>query len=89
MGYLRKMRSNQQSEPPHIFVHMNPFSRNPGSAPEQVLLHSVKTQMKCSMMLDFIRDYTVCKGQKNLPDKKYNIFLNYILTPLDVYNGLS
>ena len=29
--YLRKMRYNQQAEPP--FLHVNPFYRNPGSAP--------------------------------------------------------
>ena len=37
MGYLREMRSKQQSEP-HIFIHMNPLSRNPGSAPDNAFL---------------------------------------------------
>ena len=30
MGYLRKKNSKAN---PHIFIHMNPLSRNPGSAP--------------------------------------------------------
>ena len=33
MGYSRKKRWNQQSEP-QTFIHMNPLSRNPGSAPD-------------------------------------------------------
>ena len=38
---------------------------------------TVKTQMKCSIMLHFIRAYTVCKGKKGLRSyqaKEYNIF---------------
>ena len=30
-----------------------------------------------------------CKGKKDLQIKEYNFFLNYNLTPLDMYNGLS
>ena len=56
--------------------------------PKGVLLHTVKTQMKCSKMLHFIRVYTVCKGKKDLQTKKYILF-NFNLTPLDIYNGLS
>ena len=40
--------------------------------------------MKCDIMLHFIRVYTVDQDKK-----KYNIFLNYNLTSLDMYNGLS
>ena len=36
-----------------------PFS----GSPKRVLLQTVKTQMKCSIMLHFIRVYTVCKGK--------------------------
>ena len=54
-----------------------------------VLLQTVKTQMKCSIMLHFIRVYTVCKGKNDLKTKEYNIFANYNLTTLDMYNGLS
>ena len=32
--------------------------------PKEVLLQTVKTQMKCSIMLHFIGVYTVCKGKK-------------------------
>ena len=38
--------------------------------PKQVILQTVKTQMKCSMMLHFIRVYTVCEGKKNFRQKK-------------------
>ena len=34
VGFLRKMKQIQQSEPQHTFImfkHMNPFDRNPGS----------------------------------------------------------
>ena len=41
---------------------------------EQVLLQTVKTQMECSIMLHFIRVYTVCQGKKDLQPKEYNIF---------------
>ena len=54
-----------------------------------VLLQAVKTQMKCSIMLHFIRVYTVCEG-KNIFRQKYTIFFeNYNLSPLDMYHGLS
>ena len=39
-------------------------------------------------MLHFIRVYTVCKGKKRSPDERIH-FLNYNLTLLDMYNGLS
>ena len=45
--------------------------------------------MKCSMMLHFIRDYTVYTGKKDLQIKKYNFFENFIMTPQDMYIGLS
>ena len=41
--------------------------------------------MKCSIMLHFIRVYTVCEGKNDLQ----TIFENFNLTPLDMYNGLS
>ena len=40
-------------------------------------------------MLHFIRVCTVCKGKNDRQTKEYNIFENYYLTPLDMYNGLS
>ena len=42
--------------------------------PKQVLLQTVKTHMKCSIMLHFIRVYIVWKGQKDLQTKEYNLF---------------
>ena len=45
--------------------------------------------MKCSIMLHFIRVYTVCNGKNDLQTKEYTIFFeNDNLTPLDMYNGL-
>ena len=46
MGYLRQMRYNQQSEPPHLYTY-EPLSRNPGSTPDtrKPLMPSV-----CSLM---------------------------------------
>ena len=44
--------------------------------------------MKCIIMLHFIRIYTVCVGK--IEDKIIQyFFLNYKLTPVDMYNGLS
>ena len=37
--------------------------------PKRVFLQMVKTHMKCSIMLHFIRVYTVCPGKKNLKTK--------------------
>ena len=42
--------------------------------PKVVLLQTVKTQMKCSMMLHFNMIYTVCKGKKYVQTKLCNIF---------------
>ena len=42
--------------------------------PKRVLLQTVKSQMKCSMMLHFIRGYTVCKGKKDFQKKGNDIF---------------
>ena len=39
--------------------------------PKRVLLHTVKTQMKCSIMMHFIGVYTVCKVKKFFRQKKY------------------
>ena len=53
---------------------------------KQVLLQTVKTQMKFSIMLHFIRVYTVFKDKKKSSDKKIpQFFSNYNLTPLDMY----
>ena len=41
--------------------------------PKQVLLQTVKTQVKC-LMPYFIRIYTDCKGKKDLQTKECNIF---------------
>ena len=57
--------------------------------PKQVLLQSVKTLMKCNIMLHFIRVYTVCKGKKIFRQKNTILFVNYNLTPLNIYNVLS
>ena len=46
--------------------------------PKQVLLQTVKTQMKCHIMRHFIRVYTVSYGKKDLQTKN--------LTPLAMYN---
>ena len=40
----------------------------------------------CSIMLHFIRVYTVCKGKKIFRQKNTIFFENYNLTPLDMYN---
>ena len=40
---------------------------------KRVLLQTMKTQMKCSKKLHFIRVYTVCKGKKDLETKEYII----------------
>ena len=53
---------------------------------EYFLLQTVKTQMKCSIMLYFIRVNTVCKGKKDLQTKEYNIFENHNLTRHPRYN---
>ena len=37
--------------------------------PKRVLLQTLKTQMKCSIMLHFSRVYTVCKGKKYFQTK--------------------
>ena len=37
--------------------------------PKQVLLQAVKTKMKCSIMLHFIRVYTICKGKNDVLTK--------------------
>ena len=46
-----------------------------GETPKWVLLQTVKTQMKCSIMLHFIRVYTVCKGKKYLQTTRNKYFL--------------
>ena len=41
-------------------------------------------------MLQFIRVYIVCAGNKDVKIKYYNMISNnYNLTPLDIYNGQS
>ena len=42
--------------------------------PKQVLLQTVKTQMKCCIMQHFIRVCTICNDKINLQRKKYNFF---------------
>ena len=44
--------------------------------------------MKCRIMRHFIRVYTV-KVKKIFRQNNTIFFLNYNLTPLDMYNGLS
>ena len=56
--------------------------------PKQVLLQTMKTKMKCSIMLHFISVYSVCKGKKILRQKNTILFVNYNLAPLDMFNGL-
>ena len=43
----------------------------------------------CHKVRHFIWVYTVCQGKKDLRAKKSIYFLNYNLTPLDMYNGIS
>ena len=58
-----------------IKIHTNHILTNSiPETPEQVLLQTVKTQMKCSIMLHFIRVYTVCNGKKDFQTKEYNSF---------------
>ena len=45
-----------------------------GETPKWALLQIVKAQMKCSIMLHFIRVYIVWKGKKDNQTKEYNIF---------------
>ena len=42
--------------------------------PKWVLLQTVKTQMKCSIMLHFIRVYTICIGKTDLQTKNTIFF---------------
>ena len=42
--------------------------------PKRVSLQTVKTMMKCSIMLHFIWVYTACKGKKDPQTIEYNIF---------------
>ena len=57
-----------------------------GKTPKQVLLQTVKTQMKCSIMHNAALH---CNGQKRSSDKRIQFFLNYDVTTLNMYNGLS
>ena len=52
------------------FFH-NIFNFVFGETPKRVLLQTVKTQMKCSIMLHFIRVYTVCKAKNDFQTKEY------------------
>ena len=53
---------------------------------KRVLWQTGNTQMKCSIMLHYIRVYTVCKGKKKTSDKiQYYFLFNYSLTALDMY----
>ena len=54
-----------------------------------VLWQTVKTQVKCSIMLHFIRIYTVCKGKRDLQTKESKFVENYRPTLLALYNALS
>ena len=56
--------------------------------PKRVLLKTVKIQMKCSIMLHFIRVYTGCKDKKYLQTKEYIIILEKLKPDiLDMNNG--
>ena len=58
--------------------------------PKQVLLQTVKTQIQCCIMRHFIWVYIACYGKTDNQTKRIQyFFLNYNLTPLDMYNGLS
>ena len=48
--------------------------------PKHVLLQTVKTQMKCSIMLHLIRVYTVCKGEKYFRQLNKKTFFFKIIT---------
>ena len=60
MGYLRKMRYNQQSEPPHLYTfEFNPLSRNPGSTPVGVVCLLIpRGAMSWSVIVSFPGHYT-------------------------------
>ena len=57
--------------------------------PRWVLWQTVNTQMKCCIMLHFIRVCTVCKDKNNFPGQKYIIIQKHYLSLLqvDVHNG--
>ena len=57
--------------------------------PKRVLLQTMNTQMKYSIMLNVIRVYTVCKGKNDLQTKETIYFENYSVTCPDMYNRLS
>ena len=75
-GYYQTTKVTDSKERVEKISNQNTHSNSMYSGnPKQVLLQTVKTQMKCSIMLHFIRVYTVCKGKKVLRTKEYNIFL--------------
>ena len=53
------------------------------------IVQEVKTQMKYSIMLHFIRVYAVCKGKNILRQTKTIVFAKYNPAPLGMYNRLS
>ena len=57
--------------------------------PKRVLLQTVKTHMKCSIMPHFIRVYTFVKVKKSSDKRILLLFFQINLTSLDMYNGLS
>ena len=64
----------------------------PGLCEPWVLLQTVTTQMKCSIMLHFTRTTLFVKVKKRSSIFRQNntiSFENYNLTPLYMYNGLS
>ena len=64
MGYFRKMRYNQQSDPPPTHTHTctyEPISWNPGSAPDrQVQGLTLSSEAYCGHLLGYL--YLLLKG---------------------------
>ena len=71
-----------------LFAHYVLLTLCIRETPKRVHLRTVKTLIKCSIILHFIRVYTV--KVKKIFRQKNTIFKKiYNLTPLDRYNGLS
>ena len=71
-----------------IFIFFNTPPQIPcvSETPKQVLLQTVKTQMKCSIISG---SSLLVKVKKIFRQKNTICRENYNLTPLDTYNGLS
>ena len=82
---LLKHFSRQQKQTTFVVIGI---LRDTFKTSKGVLLQTVKTQMKCSIMLHFIRVCSV-KVRKIFRQNNTICFENYNPTPLNMYNGLS